>query len=830
MGRVLNPSHDGPRATPARSRRTASSPRVVERVCLGDLAAAWDALVERSPLPSPFLRSWWLGRVGGADPLLALVLDGEELLGGLALDRDRVRGVTRLRFLGQGPLAPDHLDVVAASEHRVAVAAALRRWLRRPGSRVLDLEGTVADCLVDVALPGPVHRDQHEVAPFTPLPRDLHALLAGRPSRVRNTVQRATRRLGRAGARHRVVEPGDVDRALEELHRLHSERWGDTSGFLAAFPRFAAAAREGARRGEVVFHELVVDDEVIAAEVDLEVAGRVSFYQGGRSARHEWRGAGTVLRAAIVEDACRRGRDEYDLLRGDEPYKREWTDVDRPLLRLRAASGLRARAVLLTQLTEERARAAVRAARDPEEQDGARVPSHLAAVLRGRRPGRWGRAGVDGRTTGEREDTAEDGRLRLQIAVVEFSPSGGLFHFALQMSEALAEAGHDVTLITGDGPELQPRVPGVRLLPLLPTWHPGATGPPLVRKARRVVRLVRYLEAWRRVARYTRRQRPDVLQLAELRFAIDGAVVAWLAARPAAPVVVDVVHEPRPVDHRRGQGPLHRGSPLLRATLAAAYRRVGAVLVLGERSAEVMRRTWPGVGRVEVVPHGNEDIFAGGTSPPPAGACPPRVLFFGTWTRYKGLDVLLEAFAEVRRRLPDAALVIAGAAATDLDVDRLAARAADIGGVDVRPGYVPMTAVADLVGSCRLVVAPYLTGSQSGVVHVAQTFARPVVASDVGDLADVVRHRETGLLVAAGDAAGLADALETLLRDPDTATAMGRAGQQRLTAEGSWDRVADRATAVYAELIRARRTGARSRPVARPPAVPGPAAPDGVGS
>lgn len=394
------------------------------------------------------------------------------------------------------------------------------------------------------------------------------------------------------------------------------------------------------------------------------------------------------------------------------------------------------------------------------------------------------------------------------VAVVEFSPSGGLFHFALQMSEALAEAGHQVTLVTGSDPELQPRVSGVHVAPILPTWHPGATRPGWRRKLRRLARLLRYLEAWRRVALYLRRTRPDVVQWAELRFPLDGAMVAWLASRRGAPAMVDVVHEPRPVDQRRGEGALHRRAPLLRLALSAAYRRVDAVFVLGEQTATAMRRTWPGVRRVVVIPHGDEGIFVGARQGPlvPAGDCPPRVVFFGTWTRYKGIDLLLEAFVVVRQHVPEAELVLAGAAANDVDVGEIVAQAAAVGGVDVRPGYVPTEGVAELMGTCRVVVVPYRVASQSGVVHVAQTFGRPVVATDVGDLAAVVRDGDTGLLVERDDAAALATALVRLLRDPGEATRMGANGRRRLEAEGSWDRVAAQVSPVYSELAAARRS------------------------
>ncbi|HQF93191.1 MAG TPA: hypothetical protein PLS46_03455, partial [Microthrixaceae bacterium] len=85
---------------------------VVDR--LGAHASAWDALVDSMPLPSPFLRSWWLAEVAIGDPRIVLVFDHGELVGGLALQRSTKAGVEVLQFLGTGPLEPDHLDLVAA--------------------------------------------------------------------------------------------------------------------------------------------------------------------------------------------------------------------------------------------------------------------------------------------------------------------------------------------------------------------------------------------------------------------------------------------------------------------------------------------------------------------------------------------------------------------------------------------------------------------------------------------------------------------------------------------------------------------------------------------
>ena len=97
----------------------------------------------------------------------------------------------------------------------------------------------------------------------------------------------------------------------------------------------------------VELHELVTaDGTVIATELDLVVGPRVAFYQAGRLTDHEWRGSGSVLRYRILERAIDRGALEYDLLRGDEPYKAEWSTGSRQLLRCRFAVGLPARALL----------------------------------------------------------------------------------------------------------------------------------------------------------------------------------------------------------------------------------------------------------------------------------------------------------------------------------------------------------------------------------------------------------------------------------------------------------------------------------------------------
>ena len=180
----------------------------------------------------------------------------------------------------------------------------------------------------------------------------------------------------------------------------------------------------------------------------------------------------------------------------------------------------------------------------------------------------------------------------------------------------------------------------------------------------------------------------------------------------------------------------------------------------------------------------------------------PVVLFFGVWSKYKGIEVLLDAFAQVRARLPESRLVLAGDAGADIDVATVLERAGQIGNVDARPGYVPIDDVAPLFDSARVVATPYIRATQSGVAHLAFTFGRPVVATAVGDLPEVIQDDVTGLLVEPDDAEGLADAIVKLLRDPALAARLGAAGEK--SVDDAWATAADRVSDALAQAARAR--------------------------
>jgi CelD/BcsL family acetyltransferase involved in cellulose biosynthesis len=323
---------------------TRSPIRLEIRHQLGGLESAWDALVDQQKLSSPFLSSWWINNAAEGTPALLCCFAGSELVGGAAFQIDavgpRAVAVERVRCVGQGTLAPDHLDLIAQPDYAAEVLALVLRWLKRSGSRVVDLDGLAATGALAQSLRS--HEIERMAAPWTKLPADSAEYLAARAGQVRSTISRTRKRFVREGVYLRRALTEDMPAALDRLAELHDSRWSEESSFLEGWKRFRAAAIAGAASDSVIIHELVsAEGDVIATELDLLSGNSLAFYQAGRRTEREWRGSGSVLRADILQWACSQGFAEYDLLRGDESYKADWSDTQRQVVRCRMGVGPR---------------------------------------------------------------------------------------------------------------------------------------------------------------------------------------------------------------------------------------------------------------------------------------------------------------------------------------------------------------------------------------------------------------------------------------------------------------------------------------------------------
>ncbi|HVH07897.1 MAG TPA: glycosyltransferase, partial [Myxococcota bacterium] len=179
----------------------------------------------------------------------------------------------------------------------------------------------------------------------------------------------------------------------------------------------------------------------------------------------------------------------------------------------------------------------------------------------------------------------------------------------------------------------------------------------------------------------------------------------------------------------------------------------------------------------------------------------PVVLFFGFVKPYKGLRVLLESTARLREILPDVRLLVAGEPVGSAAPYRRAIARLRLGEhVHWTGAFVPTPTLARYLAAADVVALPYLDGSSSGALLTAQSFGRPVVATRVADLPELVAPGETGLLVPPADAGALAAALHRLLSDRDLCERLGARGRERVAARFAWPRHAERMERLYRDV------------------------------
>jgi glycogen(starch) synthase len=173
-------------------------------------------------------------------------------------------------------------------------------------------------------------------------------------------------------------------------------------------------------------------------------------------------------------------------------------------------------------------------------------------------------------------------------------------------------------------------------------------------------------------------------------------------------------------------------------------------------------------------------------APAPLSFDAPRLLCLGRLHRKKGVDVAVTAFGAIVERFPNARLVIAGDGPARSDLERQVASQGLSAVVDFL-GWVAPQDVPRVINSCTAVLMPSRSESLPLVALETALMARPMVATRVGGLPEVVKHQQTGLLVEPDNSDELAEATGFLLAHADVALRMGLAARRRAQTTFSWD-------------------------------------------
>jgi glycosyltransferase involved in cell wall biosynthesis len=217
--------------------------------------------------------------------------------------------------------------------------------------------------------------------------------------------------------------------------------------------------------------------------------------------------------------------------------------------------------------------------------------------------------------------------------------------------------------------------------------------------------------------------------------------------------------------------------------------------------------------KVKIAPHGNFDNYLPEHEISKAEArrrlgleASNRVLlFFGIIRPYKGVGLLLDAFEKAVSENNNLRLAIAGSALSEDLKEKYARKIAGLFAKDrvlYHAEFVPNEKVAEYFTAADAVVLPYRNIYHSGVLHLAYSFGRPVIATKVGDFPETVEHEKSGYLVEKDDLDGLAGIFLQAFSEPQKLAAMGEYARAHSEKKYSWENVARETKEVYAALVK----------------------------
>ncbi len=338
-------------------------------------------------------------------------------------------------------------------------------------------------------------------------------------------------------------------------------------------------------------------------------------------------------------------------------------------------------------------------------------------------------------------------KKRIIIVGPAYPYRGGIADFNERLAYEFQREGHEVTIYT-----FTLQYPSF----LFPGKTQYATG-----AAPEKLSIVRKLNSinpfnWLKVGREIRRAHPDMVMI---RFWLPFlapclGTVARIVRKDKSIKVVALLDNVIPHEHRIGDHMFAR----------YMIRSVGGYIAMSEsvlRDAKSFDDTKP----CALTPHPLYDNFGPKVSRDEAiahlGLDPDTryILFFGLIRDYKGLDLLLRAFADRRLRGKRVKLIVAGEFYSNAELYEQLEKELELTEHIVwYKEFVPADQVRYFFAAADLVAQPYKSATQSGITQIAYHFERPMLVTNVGGLAEIVPHGKVGY-VTQPDAADIADAL-----------------------------------------------------------------------
>jgi len=267
------------------------------------------------------------------------------------------------------------------------------------------------------------------------------------------------------------------------------------------------------------------------------------------------------------------------------------------------------------------------------------------------------------------------------------------------------------------------------------------------------------------------------------------AVLSFFLSRKYPVIVTE--HDPK----------LHEGEKILIRILFGFSRFITrkyskAIIVHGKFLQNILHEQGVPLDRIHIVPHGDFSYFTKWSDPTINEEL--VLLYFGLINEYKGIEYLILAAPKIIAHFPEVKIIIAGEG--DFSPYRKLIKMQD--NFEIQNTYIPDEQVAHLFERAAVVVLPYTDASQSGVIPIAYSFKKPVIATNVGSLPEVIDNGKTGFIIPPHNSEKLAESAITLLSDASLRKDMGENAYKKMRLELSWDSNADLINKIYVEAIR----------------------------
>jgi CelD/BcsL family acetyltransferase involved in cellulose biosynthesis len=341
----VHKSHPMPAATPVLTTPRYSVTSVVTEKDISSLEADWSRLSETAELPNVFMTlAWfraWNRRLTEENPRRRphiLVLRKDQDVMGISPFVFRLCSrfsfvVRKIEFVGEHA---DYNDFVLGGDSTNQIAAVARflaqtsdewdlielRDLREAGGQIPRIKSALSRA----NLPYQILPEQ-ENCPFLPIDANVSAPMKNLSGHVRRTMRKRMERASAEGLRERIIEnPHQEPRLLEKLIDLERRKHHSAGPFIGRYPEvFRWLFDALGPQGWLYVAVLELDNDLVDFQLVFRCGNKLWDYSKAYDRSFSRFAPGTMLVHAVLDYGFSRGYDEYDFLRGDEPYKMVWS-------------------------------------------------------------------------------------------------------------------------------------------------------------------------------------------------------------------------------------------------------------------------------------------------------------------------------------------------------------------------------------------------------------------------------------------------------------------------------------------------------------------------